>query len=289
MGGTVEAMSKLALCVLLVCNMLPAALSSKAWSEFLAAEKATAGSRKLLGDGIGRYTTGLKSVQVQPLSPAVGNEALTVTVNKFITNGTTLSSQADIKANIWKLCQKGAPGTSFSQVAAEGYSSTIADPMCYYCLSRGYGVDEDTPGFYLPCGCQRTCVDVSGNSVGSYDTRPSTAAAGSFYGLGGDGTKPGEKGFPFLSNSFGSNGVYGKYVSGQSAPVSYGQTLNTCQDYIDNGMVTTCNEIFIYHFVLWPSLFGSLALLYTAYSMVNMNLDMDSLLYTVGSGHKKND
>jgi hypothetical protein len=268
--------------------MLPAVLSSKAWSEFLASEKVSAGSRKLLGDGLGRYTAGLKSVQVQPLSPAVGNEALTVTVNKFITNGTSLSSQDEIKRNIWALCRKGAPGTSFSQVTQQS-DSIVADPMCYYCLSRGYGVDEDTPGFYLPCGCQRTCVDVSGNSVGSYDTRPATAAAGSFYGLGGQGSKAGEKGFPFLSNSFGSNGVYGKWVTGQSQPASYGQTMNTCQDYIDNGMVTTCNEIFIYHFVLWPSIFGSLALLYTAYSMVNMNLDMDSLLYTVGSGHKKND
>merc|ERR1711988_786531 len=244
MGGTVEAMSKLALCVLLVCNMLPAALSSKAWSEFLAAEKATAGSRKLLGDGIGRYTTGLKSVQVQPLSPAVGNEALTVTVNKFITNGTTLSSQADIKANIWKLCQKGAPGTSFSQVAAEGYSSTIADPMCYYCLSRGYGVDEDTPGFYLPCGCQRTCVDVSGNSVGSYSANP-RGPGGSYFGLGSESKKGG---FPGYSNSFAINGAYGQWQkSGSSAQlVSSGAPLTTCQDYIDNRMVTTCNEIFIF-------------------------------------------
>jgi len=285
-------MMKLVLSMLLVCSVVPAVLSSKAWSEFLATEQetaASAGSRKLLANGLGRVTAATKSVQVQPLSPSVGNEALSVTVNKFITNGTTLTTEADIKDNIWALCQKGAPGTSFSQIAADGYSASVADPMCYYCLARGYGVDEDTPGFYLPCGCQRTCVDVSGYSVGSYDTRPATATAGSYFGLGGAGSKAGEKGFPYLSNSFASNGVYGKWAAGQSQPVSYGQTLNTCQDYIDNGMVTTCNEIFIYHFVLWPSLFGSLALIYVAYSMISMNLDMDSLLYTVGSGHKKND
>merc|ERR1711988_1371062 len=280
MGGTVEAMSKLALCVLLVCNMLPAALSSKAWSEFLAAEKATAGSRKLLGDGIGRYTTGLKSVQVQPLSPAVGNEALTVTVNKFITNGTTLSSQADIKANIWKLCQKGAPGTSFSQVAAEGYSSTIADPMCYYCLSRGYGVDEDTPGFYLPCGCQRTCVDVSGNTQGSFSS-VQTSASASYFGPTSSLNGKAAGGFPFLSNSVANQGLYG------NGKGTYGQAMTTCQDYIDNKLVTTCNDMFIYHFVLWPSVMGGVALLYAAYSIATMPLDMDSLLYTVGSSGKK--
>jgi len=43
----------------------------------------------------------------------------------------------------------------------------------------------------------------------------------------------------------------------------------------------------IYHFVLWPSVLAAIALIFTAYSMMYMQLDMDSLLYTVGSSSKK--
>merc|ERR1712046_170978 len=272
MGGTVEAMMKLVLSMLLVCSVVPAVLSSKAWSEFLATEQetaASAGSRKLLANGLGRVTAATKSVQVRPLSPSVGNEALSVTVNKFITNGKTLTTEADIKDNIWALCQKGAPGTSFSQIAADGYSASVADPMCYYCLARGYGVDEDTPGFYLPCGCQRTCVDVSGYTSGSFNSV--SADTPNFYGPSNGG------GFPYLSNSVAQQGVYG----------GAGQTLGTCQDYIDNKLVTTCNNMFIYHFVLWPSVLAIASLAYASTSIANMPLDMDSLLYTVGPSGKK--
>lgn len=56
---------------------------------------------------------------------------------------------------------------------------------------------------------------------------------------------------------------------------------------MSNNIVTTCSQMAIYHFVLWPSVLAAIALIFTAYSMMYMQLDMDSLLYTVGSSSKK--
>jgi len=285
-------MSK-ALFAALVCGMLQAAVCSQAWSEFMASKKAPSGSRRLMAAGLGN-TKPAGFVQIQPIEgcgtkatsacPKITQpQAAYVTVNEFVAKnqkGDTKASQIEIQKRIWQLCKKGAAGTSFSQVAQSKWSAGVANPECYYCFGKGYGVDSSTPGYYLPCGCQRTCVDVSGNSVGSYQSKePKKPKAQQFFGLGDSNNG----GFPYLSNSFGSNGVYGTGTG------TFGQKLNTCQDYIDNRMVTTCNEIFIYHFVLWPSVLGVLALFYAVYSIAFMSLDMDSLLYTVGSSHKKND
>jgi len=63
--------------------------------------------------------------------------------------------------------------------------------------------------------------------------------------------------------------------------------MHTCQDYIDNRIVTTCAQVARYHIVLWPSLIGVIILLYVAYSMAYMQLDMDSLLYEAASSNKE--
>merc|ERR1711934_1011396 len=294
MGMGAEMMSKV-LFAALVCSMLQAAVCSQAWSEFTTSKKAPTGSRRLMAAGLGNKNSVV--VPVQPIKCGSGNcpdasaQKSFVTVNSFISEGKTgkttgdTAAQEKIQKRNYKLCSQGAPGTSFSHLAQTTWQSKlqykVADPMCYYCLSKGYGVDESTPGYYLPCGCQRTCVDVSGYSVGSYQSMPVSGQAGKeqFFGLGN------KKTFPYFSNSIGINGVYG---TGGKTP-TWGQPLKTCQDYIDNKMVTTCNEIYIYHFVLWPSVLGIMAMLYAVYSIAFMSLDMDSLLYTVGSSHKKSD
>jgi len=274
MGELSGTMSRALFVATVVCGLIQTAYSSQAWSEFEASADVVAkanSARRLLATSLDQGTSA-GAVQVQPLTPEVpSGEQTWVTVNSFIYNGTA-GDQAALKDRIFQLCKAGAAGTSFSTYM--GLTTDTADPMCYYCLTKGYGTDDSTPGYYLPCGCQKVCVDVSGNTKGSFSTTDYTANSPSFYG---DLTDSDGQHFPPLSNSLGRNGAYGE-----------GQTLGTCQDYIDNQMVTTCGDIFRYHFVLWPSLLGSLALIYTAYSMINMNLDMDSLLYTVGSSKKDN-
>jgi len=263
------------LCSVVACSLLQGAFGSQAWSQFEASAEQASSSRRLMAAGLdqGSYAA---TVQVQPLQsqekvPTNVDSAFQrfVTVNKFIAQGTN-GDGFKIQARILSLCKAGAPGSEISFINNSGFSSTIvAEPMCYYCLTRGYGVDEHTPGFYLPCGCQRTCVDVSGYTKGSFKSVSSDTP--NFYGPSNGG------GFPYLSNSVAQSGVYGGAA----------QTLGTCQDFIDNKIVTTCNQMFIYHFVLWPSVLAIASLAYASSSIANMQLDMDSLLYTVGSSGKK--
>jgi len=273
-------MSRALFVATVVCGLIQTVHSSQAWSEFEASADTLAkanSARRLLATGLDQGTSA-GAVQVQPLSPEVpSGEQTWVTVNSFIlgTNGNTDDAQVAIKKNIFDLCKKGSAGTSFSTYMGITSDDSEADPQCYYCLAKGYGTDESTPGFYLPCGCQKVCVDVSGNSKGSFSTADYEETSPRFYGDLTDDTNG--QHFPPLSNSLGRDGAYAE-----------GQPMGTCQDYIDNQMVTTCGDIFRYHFVLWPSVFASLALFYTAYSMINMQLDMDSLLYTVGSSKKDN-
>jgi len=264
------------LCAVVVCSMLQGVVGSQAWSEFEAghvSHQEASSSRRLMAHGVdsGSYAA---SVQVQPIGGNVETAFQRfVTVNSFIADGNTNSDGKAIQKRILDLCKAGAAGTEFSYMNTSQYNSAktqIADPLCYYCLTRGYGTTDNTPGFYLPCGCQRSCVDVSGFTKGSFESKPGEAQF-----FGSDDAHPG---FPYLSNSFAMKGVY---------KAGGGNTMNSCQDYIDNKIVTTCNEMFIYHFVLWPSVLGGIALLYSAYSIAAMPLDMDSLLYTVGSSSKK--
>jgi hypothetical protein len=62
--------------------------------------------------------------------------------------------------------------------------------------------------------------------------------------------------------------------------------MTTCSDYLTNGIVASCTSVGNYHIVLWPSLGGSILMLYVAYTSANMQLDMDSLLYEPESAHK---
>jgi len=196
-------------------------------------------------------------------------ESRTFTVNSFIADGKT--KPADIKARIFALCAKSATGTSFASTVATASvvlkTASVTNKLaylpaqCMQCLAQGYGTTEATPGFYLPCGCQGTCVDVSGH----------------------------------LSANFGRTGLVSQFATNINTkslklfPTAAGknmQPLTTCAAYVDNQIVSNCAAVATYHFVLWPSVLASIAMLYTAYSMMNMSLDMDSLLYTVGSSKK---
>lgn len=181
------------------------------------------------------------SAIIQPSTQA--GLSRSVTVNGFVAMGA--SGNDGIKARILKLCKAGSKGTEFNPSGFTEIGDDIAamPPQCMYCLAKGWGTNEATPGFYLPCGCQRVCVDVSGNTQGTF-----------------------------------ANGRSGTFTAG---------AMTTCQDYIDNGIVTTCAEVARYHIVLWPSLIGVIILLYVAYSMAYMQLDMDSLLYEAASSNKE--
>jgi hypothetical protein len=179
-----------------------------------------------------------------------------VKANNFIatfgSNSTAATNGPECAAKISNLCTKGSEGTPFywqatpvlvpersPLTAAQIKSGKNLSPMCFYCQTLGYGTNDKSPGYYVPCGCQRNCVDVSGNLK--------------------------------FTDKMGKT-----------------QKLDTCQKYIDAGMVATCNNIAVYHAVLWPSLLGAIAMLYMAYSMINMPLEMNSLLFSVGSNKKEN-
>merc|ERR1712100_595794 len=66
---------------------------------------------------------------------------------------------------------------------------------------------------------------------------------------------------------------------GFSLPQRSVLNLHASADYLSNGIVASCTSVGNYHIVLWPSLAGTLILLYVAYTMAYMQLDMDSLLY----------
>jgi len=273
------------LCSVFVCGMLQAVSGSRAWSEFEASGQKVTSGRRLMAYGLDSRLFSA-SVQVQPMTNQAGQDTNVdsayqrfVTVNDYIAGGSTDGKV--IQKRILDLCRQGSPGSELSSMNTTTYDGVnVAEPLCYYCLTRGFGVDQNTPGFYLPCGCQRTCVDVSGNTQGSFSA-VETSASASFFGPLTKLSGKAAGGFPYLSNSVANQGLYG------DGKGSYGQAMTTCQDYIDNKLVTTCNDMFIYHFVLWPSVMGGVALLYAAYSIATMPLDMDSLLYTVGSSGKK--
>jgi len=259
-----------------VCT--PVASASSAWSDFVsytAPEAASQGhassSRRVLA------TNDAQIAQVQPsyVKPDALGYLSFVTVNQFIANGTTHNSKEQNKYNIFKLCNDHAKGTSFAGLVSTAWQGAQAastqaaktdfmPPQCMYCLTKGYGVDEKTPGFYLPCGCQETCVDVSGQLTANW------ARDGISQQDGVGQLKSGDvKLFPALANT------------GNFKP------LESCSAYLANQVVYSCPQIAQFHFVLWPSLLAFAAMFYMAFSMMNMSLDMDSLLYTVGGSGKK--
>jgi hypothetical protein len=199
------------------------------------------------------------------------------TVNSFINGACSgTGAQECVRMRVFELCYNASVGTSFYPTVSAAWEaktgatpSDYMPPQCTACLSQGWGTTEATPGFYVQCGCQSTCVDVSGNSQKVFTS------------VGVDG----ESNYPELASSY-------KVPDGDDATevgIAKGTAMYTCHDYIKTNIVTTCTQMNIYHFVLWISLIAGLTLVFTAYSMMYMQLDMDSLLYTVGSSSKKND
>merc|ERR1712072_622829 len=235
---------------LVAIGLLSVASASKAWDDFVSHT-----SSPVQGQAINLNARRAASCGTSAMIPSSGGKRA-VTLNNFIqTAGATptpaptpcgrrLLAANTCQTNVATLCAKGAAGTSFAKSVGDAAS---LNPWCYYCLTKGYGTDESTPGFYLPCGAQNNCVDVSGKVFSSIPTvnQPTTSA---------------------------------------QAPVA----LTTCQAFIDAHLVTTTSNLASFHFVLWPSLFAAIVMLYFAYCMAYMQLDMDSLLYTVGSDMKKN-
>merc|ERR1712199_87639 len=271
--GRLATMRAVFLCALAALPALVSAAS--AWNDFVShtapveAPKGSVGALNLATFANPMAHTAVTYVQPGCSSSSTTDDCRAVTVNSLIGSGTP----AEINKKICKKCKAAALGTDFYSTMASFDCNAVSDtnpvpPQCMSCLTKGFGSTEATPGFYLPCGCQGTCVDVSGNSTANF-------------------AKAGLKGSTLsYEYKFASTDMP---TTNQELAMRYskGYPLTTCQDYITNKIVLTCNQISIFHFVLWPSVLGGAALLFTAMSMSYMQLDMDSLLYTVGSSGKK--
>jgi len=239
---------------------------------------------------------------VQPDTATTKSSFTTVvTVNHFVlshvqnlfgANNATLDNN---KRAIFHLCYLGAAGTNFYSTVKFAYEASGGDPdamppQCMTCLNKGWGTNEGcdstqtggcaAPGFYLPCGCSQTCVDVSGNLKANWAKQgiPMKTAFFGDDGLGaGSYTTGGDSVFPKMASG----------IPGDTEAVSQFGALSNCSAYLANQIVTDCATVSEYHFMLWIPLLASIAAMYFAYSMAYMQLDMDSLLYTVGSSGKK--
>jgi hypothetical protein len=259
---------------MLVLLSAPAILASSAWTDFVsysAPAAAPEGHVPALNMASTRRAGSTPDIvdpnQFAATAPiqngAPADYRRYVTVNSFIANGTenTVANQDKIRKNIFKLCAAGAEGTAFAGTVNAAWNDgqgkvEALPPQCMWCLAKGFGSTEATPGFYLPCGCQQTCVDVSGRLSANFGRSSNKGLTG-------------VQGFPTLP--------------GQNM-----KPLQSCQDFVENQIVYSCPQVATYHFVLWPAILAAIALVYTAYSMMYMQLDMDSLLYTVGSSKKEN-
>jgi len=274
--------------VVALCALLPVVSASSAWSDFVnyrAEASQASSSRRLLFNGgdtpVYEEYSGTAFVQSSASYTKDPGASRSFTVNSFIFGdcgsqskvGSPSPQQLCVKQRVFDLCYNASAGTDFYGTVSAAHKGSTAGPtssdntppQCMMCLSQGWGTSEATPGFYLPCGCQRTCVDVSGNSKRAFaDVVPASG------------------GFPFMQKSF-----LVPYGVASDTDKMGEQPLATCQDYIKTNIVTTCTQMNIFHFVLWPSILAAMALVFVAYSMMNMSLDMDSLLYTVGSSSKK--
>merc|ERR1711967_12800 len=273
MGSRLATMRAVFLCALAALPALVSAAS--AWNDFVShtapveAPKGSVGALNLATFANPMAHTAVTYVQPGCSSSSTTDDCRAVTVNSLIGSGTT----AEINKKICKKCKAAALGTDFYSTMASFDCDAVSltnpvPPQCMSCLAKGFGTTEATPGFYLPCGCQGTCVDVSGNSTANF-------------------AKAGLKGSSLDGGAYKFTTAYAATSANQAAKYASGYELTSCQDYITNKIVLTCNQISIYHFVLWPSVLGGIALVFTAMSMAYMQLDMDSLLYTVGSSGKK--
>jgi hypothetical protein len=275
--------------------LLPLASASSAWSDFVSYSAPVAVPKDSVdGLNLAQYETTnqfyhlnsgayVQPVSLCPTSGTPDSQCRAFTVNNFIKGSTT--NAADIKNRIAELCKAGALGTDFGSMYTTDakFDGDNMPSQCLTCLAKGFGTSEATPGFYLPCGCQATCVDVSGNTTANFNR---AGLAGSSLAPAANSAPTQGAGFhPWDSMNYPSDPTAAK--TKMMDQYRKGIALKTCQDYKTNKIVLTCNQVSIYHFVLWPSLLGGAALIYFAMYMGSMQLDMDSLLYTVGSSSKK--
>merc|ERR1711871_8241 len=270
--GVADSPMKFSVCVAFAAIAIVApATASSAWTEFVTytgpsdAPQMNVQALNLASSRrTGASTTA--SYVVQDSTQTKDSTKTTVTLNTFIQSKSSDATNSTAnKLAVFKLCYEGAVGTSFWPTVKNAYEKSPNDPdamppQCSICLTKGWGVNDKAPGFYLPCGCTSTCVDVSGNLKGNFN-RMGMARQ--------DGT-----------GALSASSVPTLYpTSAYNGGVSPLQTLNNCSAFLANQMVYDCPAVANYHFVLWPSLIAVLALLYVAYSMAYMQLDMDSLLY----------
>jgi len=247
---------------LAIAVTIQAAAASSAWTEFVAYKApvvAPEGRVNALNlAGAATVTLPTATVQEYSASPSF---TTTVTLNKFINS----NSANTTRAKVFALCKAGSAGTTFGATMATITDVKAMPPQCFACLAKGWGTDEKTPGFYLPCGCSDTCVDVSGNVKANFNGQNKNTVAVT------------DTSASDLSSLFKSS-YWPVMPSGGNM-----QPLKTCDAYLQNGLVQNCGGVARYHFALWISLIAVAAMLFTAYSMMYMQLDMDSLLFESGS------
>lgn len=283
-------------CLLLV---LPVVVSgSSAWTTFVnykAPVVAPEEAAPALNLASQRRTTSSASFSIQPEQDASSGRF--VVPNDFTAN--SLTDQYELKMRVFELCKNGAAGTSFEATVTHAWNAAAAaggtnetkskymPPQCATCMAKGWGVNswnyspDPTPGYYLPCGCQETCVDVSGNMRATFNKIPTSASLYNYAGADSTYTKlggsMGSTAFPSATTGDGSSGNAGY------------QQLKTCQDYLDNRLTYTCSGIAEFQTAIWVGILMAIIFVYTAVAMSGMQLDMDSLLYTVGGPGSKKD
>merc|ERR1719409_717204 len=167
---------KIALCVL-----AQAAAASEAWLSFLSHTSGPIPATNLAARRAGASSDGCwTSVEYVGQGETAPSAPRWVHANKFIatfgSNTTAAKDGSECAARVSQLCTKGSEGTPFywqatpdktgkrdPLTAAQIKAGKNLSPMCFYCQTLGYGTNAKTPGYYVPCGCQRNCVDVSGN------------------------------------------------------------------------------------------------------------------------------
>jgi len=65
------------------------------------------------------------------------------------------------------------------------------------------------------------------------------------------------------------------------------QFYDQCRLQEERGLVTSCAHQSAFQILMWFGIIFAVIIAFAAYSMMNMSLDMDSLLYTVGEPDKK--
>merc|ERR1711865_466916 len=122
-------------------------------------------------------------------------------------------------------------------------------------ITMGDSADEDMSGCKTvasrPCGCQGICRPVSCSMERIFATNKGDAA---------------------------------------NSPTDYSNLCDyytQCRRQEELGLVTSCAETAVFQVSMWFGIIFSVVVAFVAFAMMNMPLDMDSLLYTVGDPEKK--